>query len=203
MRISAGLALLGFLWPCVLVGDQLLAPEHVASDESLFERWPAGMAISHVDLDATPHTRKIVSTAPQSRAITRPTASAIEELIMEIAGSHNVDTGLVRAVIQVESTFNPSAVSSQGASGLMQLMPYTAEQYGVRNILDPSENIRGGVQHLQYLLKIFKNDTTLALAAYNAGVSAVRRYQGVPPYKETQAYVQKVLELQRKYGDQT
>lgn len=203
MRISAGLALLGLLWPWVSLGNEFLASEPVILDGSLSERWPASMANSYVDRDLTPHVREIVSTTRQSRALTRPIISAIEELIVEIAGSHNVDTGLVRAVIQVESTFNPSAVSSRGASGLMQLMPYTAEQYGVRNILDPSENIRGGVQHLQYLLKVFKNDTTLALAAYNAGVTAVRRYQGVPPYKETQAYVRKVLDLQRRYSSET
>ncbi|MDH3688755.1 MAG: lytic transglycosylase domain-containing protein [Gammaproteobacteria bacterium] len=138
--------------------------------------------------------------APQRSAKKRPTVSSIKKLAAEIAGSHDMDTDLVKAVIHAESSFNPSAVSRCGATGLMQLMPYTAEQYGVRDATDPSENIRGGVLHLKYLLGVFDNDISLALAAYNAGVSTVRKYQGIPPYPETQAYVKKVLKLRRSYN---
>ena len=114
--------------------------------------------------------------------------------IKEVAERYGVDPSLVHAVIGVESAFNPWAVSRKGAQGLMQLMPRTASALGVRDSFNPRENIEGGVRHLRYLLDRYPGDLPLALAAYNAGEGAVDSYRGIPPYAETQQYVQKVLE---------
>jgi len=111
--------------------------------------------------------------------------------IAEAAGVWGVDPDLVRAVIEVESAFEPRAVSAKGAMGLMQLMPATARQYGVADPFDPRSNIEAGTRHLRSLLDRF--DLSLALAAYNAGVGAVERYGGVPPYRETRSYVRRVM----------
>jgi len=113
--------------------------------------------------------------------------------IREVAARHGVAADLVEAVIRVESAFNPRAVSNKGAQGLMQLMPRTASSLGVRNAFDPRENIDGGVRHLRYLLDRYPGNVSLALAAYNAGEKAVDHYGGIPPYAETQQYVQKIL----------
>jgi hypothetical protein len=123
-------------------------------------------------------------------------AGRYDDLIDRHAGVHGVNADLVRAVIQVESAFNPRAKSPKGARGLMQLMPATAAEFGVRNIYDPDDNIRGGVAYLRTLLDRYGQDEKLALAAYNAGPTAVERYGfAVPPYKETQRYVDKVQTL--------
>ena len=125
-----------------------------------------------------------------------PRAQAYGELIDEHARRNDVRPSLVRAVIQVESAFNPIATSPKGAMGLMQLMPATARQFGVNNPYDPEQNVRGGVQYLKQLLTRYDNDERLALAAYNAGPGAVDRYgQEVPPYQETKSYVVKVNKL--------
>lgn len=118
----------------------------------------------------------------------------ISELIARVAREESVDESLVRAVVQAESGGNPNAVSPKGAMGLMQLMPRTAEAMGVSNPFDPEQNLRGGVRLLKSLLNEF-GDVRLALAAYNAGGPVVRQYGGVPPYAETQRFVQRVLQL--------
>ncbi len=115
-----------------------------------------------------------------------------------------VEQVLLRAIVEVESNWNPRAVSPKGATGLMQLMPGTAAQYGVKNLQDPLENLQAGIQHVRYLMRKFKGDLRLVLAAYNAGEGAVRKYGGqVPPYPETQAYVKKVLALYTQYRYQS
>ena len=114
-------------------------------------------------------------------------------LIQKISEEQGVDSTLVRAVIQVESGYQPRARSSKGALGLMQLMPATARHYGVRNLFDPKANIEAGIKHLKSLLDRFP--LALALAAYNAGEAAVEKFRGVPPYPETQAYVSRILAL--------
>ncbi|GAB4355349.1 MAG: hypothetical protein Kow006_21660 [Gammaproteobacteria bacterium] len=116
-----------------------------------------------------------------------------EKLIRRYATAHRLDPALVKAVIAVESCFDTRAVSRVGARGLMQLMPGTAAELGVRNVFNPEENIRGGVTYLRNMLERFGQNIRLALAAYNAGPSNVERYRGIPPFKETQNYVQRVL----------
>ena len=113
--------------------------------------------------------------------------------IREISSRHGVDATLVESVIRAESAFNPTAVSRSGARGLMQLMPKTALALGVRDSFNPRENIEGGVRHLRYLLDRYPGNLALAVAAYNAGEGAVDAHRGVPPYAETQQYVQRVL----------
>lgn len=119
-----------------------------------------------------------------------------DDLIHEHARQHGVRTDLVRAVIQVESGFNPYATSPKGALGLMQLMPATAKEFGVTNAFNPAQNVRAGVAYLRQLLDRYGNNEQLALAAYNAGPTAVDKYGvNVPPYRETQDYVSKVKQI--------
>ena len=116
-------------------------------------------------------------------------------LIQEIAAEKGVDGALVEAIIQVESNFDPRAVSVKNCRGLMQLHPDTARRFGVKDVWDPEENIRGGVTYLRWLLDHFDKDLTRAVAAYNAGETAVTKHGGVPPYRETQNYLDKVNRL--------
>ena len=125
--------------------------------------------------------------------------NAYDDLIHKIARTHVIDPALIKAVMHAESGFNPHAVSHKGASGLMQLMPATAKRFGARDIFDPRENVRAGALFLKYLLKKFDNNHRLVLAAYNAGENAVLRYKGIPPYRETQGYVKKVLMFKGRY----
>jgi soluble lytic murein transglycosylase-like protein len=118
--------------------------------------------------------------------------------VQNFSHSRKLDPRLVEAVVAVESNFNPRAVSRKGAAGLMQLMPRTAKRYGVENRFDPIENLAAGTRHLRSLLDRYGGSLELALAAYNAGESAVERYGGVPPYPETRDYVKKVLALYYK-----
>lgn len=136
-------------------------------------------------------TRTVQKTTP------RPPAQSGEKwdrsIIQEAASKYGVDPKLVESVIKVESDFRPKAVSKSGAIGLMQLMKATAEDLGVRNRFDPRENVFGGTRYLSGLLRRFDGNLKLALAGYNAGPGAVEKHAGIPPYKETQNYVEKVL----------
>ncbi len=127
-----------------------------------------------------------------TRAAVNSRSEAYEDLIIQHSAEHNISAELVRAVIQVESGFNPRARSVKGAMGLMQLMPATARELGVTDAYDPVQNIRGGVAYLKQLLTRYDFNVELALAAYNAGPEAVSRYGAVPPYRETRSYVSKV-----------
>jgi len=122
------------------------------------------------------------------------------DVIAAAAAEHGVDSALVRALIHAESGFNPYARSHKGASGLMQLMPGTARDMGVRDILAVPDNVHGGVRYLAMLLQQYGGDITLATAAYNAGPGAVNRYGGVPPFAETQTYVERVRILLDRYS---
>lgn len=123
------------------------------------------------------------------------TSADIDAAIEEAAQRHNVDANLVRAVVKVESNFNPNAVSRKGAMGLMQLMPQTARQLNVDNPFDPEQNIDAGVRHLKRLMESYGGDIRLGLAAYNAGAGAVARSAGIPRYVETRNYVKRITEL--------
>ena len=122
-------------------------------------------------------------------------AAEIDRYINEAAARHHVDPNLVRALVKVESNFNPRAVSSKGAMGLMQLMPETARMYDVRNPFDAAQNVEAGVRHLKGLLENYGGDVSLSLAAYNAGQGAVERNGGIPPYTETRNYVKRITNL--------
>ncbi|MEI6314555.1 MAG: lytic transglycosylase domain-containing protein [Syntrophus sp. (in: bacteria)] len=125
-----------------------------------------------------------------------------DQIINRTAEKYNVDPALVKAVIKTESNFNHRAVSPKGAQGLMQLMPSTAYALQVPDSFQPDNNVEGGVKYLRYLMKLFNNDLSLALAAYNAGENAVIKHRGIPPYRETQNYVQRVLSQYHQYRQQ-
>jgi soluble lytic murein transglycosylase-like protein len=123
-----------------------------------------------------------------------------EKLVREAAERHNVDPALVRAVIQTESNWNPAAYSRKGAAGLMQLIPTTAQRYGANDVFNPQQNIDAGVRHLKWLLERYNGNLDLALAAYNAGEGAVDRAHGIPAFRETRDYVQKVQDAYFRPG---
>ena len=131
----------------------------------------------------------------------RPVGSDYDELILRTAQTVDLDPALIKAVMQVESAFDRYAISRKGASGLMQLMPGTADRYGVESLFDPGQNVAGGARYLRDLLDLFKGNTQLALAGYNAGENAVARHGGIPPFAETRTYVRKVMGLYLQYQD--
>ena len=142
----------------------------------------------------TIRSTRVLSTRPYGSVIFDSSAGFaapkhLTAVIQDASRQHGVDPRLVAAVVRRESAWNENAVSRVGASGLMQLMPDTARFLGVRNVFDPQQNIQGGTRYLRTLLDTFNGDLDLALAAYNAGPGAVQKYRGVPPYRETQAYV--------------
>ena len=122
----------------------------------------------------------------------------IDEIISAVSEKYNIDSDFIKAIIKQESGFNTRATSKKGAMGLMQLMPKTAESLGILDAYNPSDNIEGGVKYLKGLLDRFDNNQELALAAYNAGPNAVKKYGGVPPYKETQNYVKAIMDTYNK-----
>ncbi len=145
-------------------------------------------------------------TAPAPRSEEQATSSndtmrnLYSDIITSACDRHGVDPALVHAIVKVESDFNPLAVSRKGAMGLMQLMPQTAAELNVQNTFSPHENIDGGVKYLKYLIDRYEGNLTLALAAYNSGENAVKKWGTVPPFPETQNYVQRILKLYNGTG---
>ena len=132
---------------------------------------------------------------PGATAERQLSPAEVDKAIDEAAQRHGVDANLVRAVVKVESNYNPRAVSRKGAMGLMQLMPFTARSLKVGNAFDPHQNVDAGVRHLKQLLESYNGNIELSLAAYNAGSGAVNRSGGIPPYRETRDYVKKITDL--------
>lgn len=124
-----------------------------------------------------------------------------EQLIRTCSDKYGVNPCLVKAVIHAESGYNPNAVSSKGAGGLMQLMPATAKSLKVADRFNPKDNVEGGVKYLRFLLDTFRGDVSLAVAAYNAGLTRVAKYGGIPPYNETRTYVTRVLSYMKSYQE--
>ncbi len=140
------------------------------------------------------------SSGPGAMPPLRASKARYDRMVDEAAHAHGLEGALLHAVISVESHYNPRAVSSKGAAGLMQLMPATAQRYGVSDAFDPAQNLHGGAQYLRDLLTLFNSDMSLALAAYNAGENAViRNGNRIPPYRETREYVPRVLDYYRQY----
>lgn len=157
--------------------------ERILDDEVAWPEETAQVAESASELERT-------WTYDANRELTF--SSPYDALIHAAGRKHDVDAALIAAVIKAESDFQPSIVSHKGAQGLMQLMPATATRFGVRNAFDPASNIEGGTRYLRWLLEKFEGRVDLALAAYNAGEGNVMRYKGIPPFRETVAYVRKI-----------
>ncbi len=148
--------------------------------------------------NTTPFANKIFSSELASNNDIDPD---IDGLIEQYSAKNGLDSAFVKAVIKQESGFQPKVTSSCGAMGLMQLMPATANSLGVKDAYDPEQNIAGGTKYLKGLLDRFGGDKSLALAAYNAGPNAVKKYNGIPPYKETQNYVKNIMSMYQKYSN--
>jgi len=136
---------------------------------------------------------QVLGAPAESKRFLGPTSPDLNEIVEKASSENQLDPDFVHAVIRAESSGNPAAVSRRGAQGLMQLMPETASKLGVRNSFDANENVSAGTRYLRELLGRYHNDPVRALAAYNAGTGRVQQYSGVPPYKETRAYVAKII----------
>ena len=139
-----------------------------------------------------------IKNAQRNRVTKQKKADRFSKEIYQAGNRHGVDRHLIQSVIKAESGYDPMAVSSAGARGLMQLMPETAALYSVRNIHNPVQNIDGGTRHLKRLINKYDGNVKMALAAYNAGETVVAQYNGVPPYPETKTYIQRVMEFYRE-----
>lgn len=149
----------------------------------------------------TPFADKIFSSNLASNRTSGSSGNTdIDSLIEQYSAKNGLDSAFVKAVIKQESGFQPKVTSHCGAMGLMQLMPATASSLGVKDAYDPEQNIAGGTKYLKGLLDRFGGDKSLALAAYNAGPNAVAKYNGIPPYKETQNYVKNIMSMYQKYS---
>ena len=171
---------------------------HTQNNVSFDKVMQEGARVKFGDLLTNPVTKvnaQLYTNTASSAALkdNYTTKDKIKSLISKVSQKHGVDEKLVNALVKQESGFNPNAKSKVGAMGLMQLMPATAKGLGVTNPMDPEQNVEGGVKYLKSMLDRYNGNIILALAAYNAGPTAVDKYDGVPPYKETQNYVKSIL----------
>lgn len=192
-------------------------PFFIAAVALLIYSWmPIGTVFAdiykHVDEEGVLHLTnmpsdpnvKYVMVMREKRILFRPNidVTKYDDIICKAADKFKLDSALIKAIIKAESNFNHRAVSPVGAQGLMQLMPKTASQLQVEDSFHPEKNIEGGARYLRYLLNVYRGDLTLALAAYNAGEKAVAKYNyNVPPYRETQNYVKRVLSFYRNFSN--
>jgi soluble lytic murein transglycosylase len=176
-----------------------LAAPAVLADEELY---------GYVSSTGTVHVTNVPTDQRFGEIILKPRYHAavsdqeLEEAVIRYAREYRLSPALLLAVMKAESSFDPTVISKAGAVGLMQLIPETAIRHGVRNLYDTRDNIGGGARHLRYLLDRFHGNIRLALAAYNAGEKKVDRYRKIPPFKETQLYVKKVMGYYRDYRSQ-
>lgn len=173
--------------------------EPVKSNQDFQKILDANMSDKPPKIQETPFAQKIFSSSLTPAADTN---ADIDALIEQYSAKNGLDSAFVKAVIKQESGFQPNVTSHCGAMGLMQLMPATANSLGVKDAYDPEQNIAGGTKYLKGLLDRFGGDKSLALAAYNAGPNAVAKYNGIPPYKETQNYVKNIMSMYQKYNAQ-
>lgn len=166
-----------------------------------FSNVSVGTAKKYRNLNSAAAAKKWATTTPRAAAISRGSfsssniPSAYVDIINTASKRHGIDPSLVHAIVKVESDFNPYALSRKGAMGLMQLMPQTAVEMKVGNSFNPHENINGGVRYLRYLMDRYEGNLSLALAAYNSGETAVKKWGAVPPFRETQNYVRRILRI--------
>lgn len=155
-------------------------------------------AVNYTNLEHSPKQQASISCVPLGHSEMNRRIQTLNPIISNYAKTFGVDDGLIHAIVSVESCYDANAVSHVGAQGLMQLMPKTAESLGVSDAFNPEENLRAGIEYFSKLSKRFDYNFKMALAAYNAGPTAVEKYAGIPPYKETRNYVDKVLKIYQK-----
>jgi soluble lytic murein transglycosylase-like protein len=186
------LALLGVLFLAVVA-----APEPGSADVYVFKNRDGVLTFTNVPNHGG--YRRVLRDTALSAATNFSSSETYEDLIRSASRRHSIDADLIRAVIKNESDFNSTARSNKGAMGLMQLMPDTARLHNVIDAYNPLDNIEGGVRHLKMLLERFRGDLELSLAAYNAGIKAVEKFGGIPPFAETKEYVRRVLHSYQSY----
>ena len=197
-RNSSKILGLWWLFAIMILSTIALSPHNAQVDYSNKN----GLAAHHRPMIPSLFPDKVLGFDPVKTLLTtqRQEPDQLFDLIIhEASKRHKVDSAIVRAIILAESRYNIYAISNKGARGLMQLMPVTAKALGVENSFNPVQNINAGVKYFKLLLNRFDGDVKLSLAAYNAGVGKVLRYKGVPPYKDTRKYVQKVLHYHKFY----
>lgn len=192
-------------WQVVLLASSLLLLLHVVPSHADIFKYVDEEGVIHLtNVPSNPKAKYVLIMKEKRVLFSRKININIAEydkIIRRAAGKFNLDVALIKAVIKAESNFNHQAVSPAGAKGLMQLMPQTASALNVYDVFHPGANIEGGARYLRYLLNLYRGNLTLALAAYNAGEGAVAKYKySIPPYRETQNYVRRVLDFYESYS---